>query len=659
MKNFLTLLNDLSKPNPKFVQDKFHQEIAHNRTKAVLVLECLLLGSYALQLLQNKNPAAIGMIIFSLLTIITLLLSCRSHPEVFNVFYNIVVATYGPFHLYYNDAICFSWKGIQTFPIIVLLFTGSVYHCVIQAFFQLILLKTVYEPAIINSLSFSSPEAFGTSFSSSTLMFTPLVILFVASMQMSLQNAYKKISVVEKKKEEIEKQKVFLLGFSHELRNLINSIMGNVSLASLENPTNKVKDFLSNAEFCGKMLLHLVNNILDTGKAEIGDLEINPCATKVYDTMENIWSICSELIKRKNLKGVITIQKNIPRVLNMDHYRLTQIFLNLVGNAVKFTDTGSINVNVEWIPDMYEVSDGCFEPRPFRNNESDFDEGMFEKTRNISILGYSCLELDLLHRQINKKLLLLPTNCHKGVLKVTVSDTGNGINETDLSKLFQKFTQVNADSAKRKLGTGLGLFITKELCNKMGGDIQVFSRPGEGTCFIFCVPMECVIDHNRPVTEPVTPPSTFSGKKLKAMVVDDMMFSRDLLKDYLQKLDIEVVDTAINGLEAYKKFTENSNKNASLNIVVMDLDMPLMNGKDAAWKIREYEARMGLEPCLLMIASGNCGHAEIDECIDKTGFIRADVFLRKPLEINDIARAIANFYNSRKMVLHNVCLQKE
>jgi signal transduction histidine kinase len=212
---------------------------------------------------------------------------------------------------------------------------------------QLGMLNYYYQDPMKQTVMFMDSDAFMTAITHQTNQVILYSISFTIFTHFLLQDAFNQAEEAEKKKNDFEKQKNFLLGFSHELRNLINSLIGNVKLASVDNVSEKAKELLLNAEHCAEMLLHLINNILDTGKVELGDLEINTSPIKIYDVMERVWSVCAELIKNKHLRGRMKIQKDIPKVLEIDHYRLMQIFLNLVGNAVKYTDAGEIDITVE------------------------------------------------------------------------------------------------------------------------------------------------------------------------------------------------------------------------------------------------------------------------------------------------------------------------
>ena len=579
------------------------------------------------------------------IVVVILLISCRYHPEIFRIFYNIVVSVYGLKLAKLNEeGVHTAWGGAQAYPIFVLLVTGSLWHFLFQGILQLIYLNFLYKPALLSTVIYMTPTNFTNSMTSSWTVLGILNLVIVSFLQIFLQNAYKKAYVAEKTKDEAERQKVFLLGFSHELRNLINSLMGNVHLAGLEQLSSQAKDFLKNANLCGELLLHLVNNILDTGKVEVGDLEINPMNTDIFNTMERIWSVCSELIRRKNIKGIIKIQKNLPKILKIDHYRLTQIFLNLIGNAVKFTEQGVIDVTIQWISGIEKVSSECFEPYPF--NDDDFSEGIFEKDQCFSSLKNNFFTLTTSQKRFNKTLLVLNNVAEKGLLKIIVKDTGCGMDNEDQSKLFQKFTQVSSDASKRKLGTGLGLFITKELCRKMNGEIKVFSKKNIGSYFILCLPISSVLDeHNVSIPKTASVGTLTTIPKYKALIVDDEYFSHSVLSNFFKRLDMEVLDVAEDGLVAYRKYIDFAMQENRPQIVTMDLNMPVMDGKKAAEKIREFEKKRGIEPCFLIVISGNCSESEIEECMDKNGNIQADAFIKKPASLNELSQVITRYFS--------------
>ena len=223
-------------------------------------------------------------------------------------------------------------------------------------------------------------------------------------------------------------------------------------------------------------------------------------------------------------------------------------------------------------------------------------------------------------------------------------DTGIGISEEGITRLFQKFTQVSSDPSRTKLGTGLGLFITKELCQRMNGDVKVFSKEGKGSTFIVCLPIDPVAEGNGNFLDKELIRRFALQKGLKAMIVDDQQFNHIILREFLNKLGVEVVEVAENGLAAYEKYTAHtSSQQDYINIVTMDINMPVMDGKTSARKIREFEAAKDLYPCLMMMVSANCHESEIKDCIDKEGTIRADAFVKKPASVDVLCEIVSSY----------------
>ena len=318
----------------------------------------------------------------------------------------------------------------------------------------------------------------------------------------------------------------------------------------------------------------------------------------------------------------------------MDHYRINQILLNIVGNSVKFTEKGSIKITVDF-QEKDRVDENCFYPYPFSD-----EEGIFEKEQNILSYteNYDIFGLRPSSKSLNK--CTPPIQRNKGILKITVIDSGIGMNSTDLSKLFQKFTQVS-ETSRRKLGTGLGLFITKQLCQKMGGDVRAFSKKEKGSAFIICIPVEVVQDQMPIRVSPEAIQTTLMRKNFKALVVDDVQDNIAVLSTYFSKIAIGIADSANDGLSAFKKYVSLVEKGQQPKIVTMDIYMPNGDGKTAARKIREFERVFNLPNCLLIMVSGNCSDSEINECLNKDGEIRADAFLKKPVSFEELVNVIA------------------
>jgi len=643
-------IHEYTRPNPKLNPNKIQLELVHQRNKAYVCI-CLACIFFFFVNVITKNgliSTNIQGVVSVSIVLMIFLSTCRSHPELFRIVYNIINCFYGISLMEHGqDGIAGAWMATLVFPSLVYLFTGSLKHYLVNYTVQTIIMNTHHQSHLENAIREMDPEDLVKAFTYHTNQNIAFSMIAVILTHFMIENAYVKISEAETKRDNSERQKQFLLGFSHELRNLINSLMGNVKLATFEMISMKVKDLLMNAEVCSELLLHMVNNILDTGKVEIGDLEINPNPIRIYDTIERVWSVCSELIKRKSLRGTLKIQKDIPQVLNLDHYRLTQIFLNLIGNAVKFTDMGGIEVSVEW----RNASDALdrtldakhFQPHPY-NDQSEMDEGIFEKKQAFSMLDSNFLFLNFGAKKINQEQIQSTENVANGVLKIIVSDTGVGMSQEDIGKIFQRFTQVTSDVSKKKLGTGLGLFISKELCQRMKGEIRVYSKKGRGTAFVICLPVEALADEKKYLMDVGSMKSLLSKKNLRAMVVDDQAYNRNLVQGFLKNIYVNVSEIAENGLEAYNKFTERLRSPENIHLITLDLDMPIMNGKIAAQRIRELEKNKMMKPCMIIIISGNCVDSEIKECLDKKGLIKADAFLKKPINLDELCRVISKHY---------------
>jgi len=285
----------------------------------------------------------------------------------------------------------------------------------------------------------------------------------------------------------LKSREVFLASFTHELRNSLNSLNGNVSLAVLENQDNRISEYLKNAQICGEILQQLINNILDSAKADYGKIEISNRRTTVPEMMNKVWIITKELIRKKGLSGHIFISEKTPSTLMLDSYRIIQVLLNLITNAIKFTDEGGISIRVKWF-DKAKMGEETFGPSPY----SDEDEGVFQKDENIDWIkakrkDYSNCDKNNLFDPLNK--ISVQDHFGKGVLQIMVRDTGTGIPSKALPFLFSKYYQAGGLENRQK-GTGLGLWISKNIIQSMKGDIRVYSKEKVGTTFIICLETE-------------------------------------------------------------------------------------------------------------------------------------------------------------------------
>ena len=647
---FVRYGNELCRPNEKYTKDKVQTNFIYKRNQVLLIFHVVIFLFCGIDVVFGKGfvTANVQGTLTAVFVIGVFILSKHYHPEIFNLSYNLILFAYGPhMAMESTDGVISSWLGVQTFPIFIYLFTTSLWHFLLHATLQAICLNTFYQNIMIDSLHDMPPHVFTSVLTKSSNLTVIINLTFVFLTHKFIQSARYHATAAEKQEKECEKQRIFILGFSHELRNLLNSLLGNLELANLEHLPSKAKGLLRSAEICSDLLLYLVNNILDSGKIEVNDLEVNETPGGIYNTVEKIWRTCAELIDPKSIHGRLRIENNIPAGLSLDHNRLKQIFFNLVDNALKSTEKGMIDISVEWLSNRERVDDKCFEPLPF-NEEDDQDEGVFEKTQKLAMLNGNMMLLNCSRSTIDRTSIKEKNEVTQGVLKIVVSDTGYGISKQNLNRTFMKSDQTIIEGGSvPRLGTGLGLFVTKELCQKMGGEIKVFTKEGKGSSFIVCLPAKPVTGITIALHKTESIMNLLANKKLRAMIVDDIQFNHTLLDGFFNKLGIEVVERAFNGEEAHQRFAKHlTNENQNLNIVTMDLDMPVMNGKLASQKIREFEFRNRMDPCLLIIISGNSSKSEIDECLDKNGKIKADAFLKKPVAIDELGHLIARHFSS-------------
>ncbi len=322
----------------------------------------------------------------------------------------------------------------------------------------------------------------------------------------------------------------FLSSMSHELRTPLNAIVCfSELLESKEGLDSESKDFARDIVSASHNLLDLVNGVLDISKIEAGKMEL---INKEYNSFELFNSLSTMVIPRIGDKPIdfkTVIASDIPPVLKGDTGKLKQIILNLLTNAVKYTDKGFIKYRVECIND-------------YKNNQT--------------------------------KLI------------ITVTDTGRGIKKEDIDRLFKKFERLEEDRNTSIEGTGLGLAITESLAELMGGKITVISDYGKGSTFKFVVVEEIVNKESNLVVNEQTTLNyeTFEGKKV--LVVDDSKLNLKVAENVLKNFKIST-ETVTSGLECLSCV-----KSKKYDIIFMDIMMPNMSGVEVLKKLREEKVNI-------------------------------------------------------------------
>ena len=386
----------------------------------------------------------------------------------------------------------------------------------------------------------------------------------------------------EKAEAKSEAKSAFLAHMSHELRTPLSGLIGILDLLNEEHVSSEGLNYLQTAKDTSLSLLDILNDILDLSKIEVNKLSLEEIEFNPLLVTKNVVKLLSFSAKKKNLTLKFNADPDIPDNLIGDPNRVRQILMNIVGNSIKFTQEGSVKVLLN---------------------------GKIDEDKKFNY-----------------------------ILSATIKDTGIGISHENLQNLFQPFFQAEESMSRRFGGTGLGLYITKCLCELMGGSITVKSTEGKGSKFHFEINLlfPKKVAKSKPLNYSDTPDTPDILPSLNVLVVEDNPVVQLVTKTILERsgCSVTIANNGIQSLEALSK-------DKTYDLVIMDGEMPEMNGLEATKRIRQSYGFYDL-PII-----GLTAHAML---ADKQRFLDAGMngYLTKPVNKKDLNTEILRCLQERR-----------
>lgn len=365
---------------------------------------------------------------------------------------------------------------------------------------------------------------------------------------------------------------VFLANMSHEIRTPINTMLGLNELILRESQDETIRGYALDIKQAGTILLSLVSDILDFSKLQSGKMELAEGTYDISSLLNDLINSVSIPLRKKKLRLSLDIAPDIPYKLSGDEVHLRQIIGNLLSNAVKYTQTGTVTLRLSW-----------------------------EKQ-----------EKDML------------------LLKIMVEDTGIGVKEKDIARIFETFNRLDMKASRNEEGTGLGLAVTHQLVGMMGGKLEVKSEYGKGSVFSFAIPQKIINpsplgdfqeQYDKSVKNSISYREKFIAPLAKILVVDDNAMNLAVAQDLLRKTKLQI-DVASSGGECLEML-----KRKEYHLICMDHMMPVMDGVQTLRAIRELEDNPSRNiPVIALTANAVVGAREF---YLKAGF---EDYLSKPIE---------------------------
>ncbi|MBF0589768.1 MAG: response regulator [Magnetococcales bacterium] len=379
----------------------------------------------------------------------------------------------------------------------------------------------------------------------------------------------------------------FLAMMSHEIRTPMNAILGNIELLQEPDITdNERRAYLAVQQQAGESLLTLIDDILELSRLEAGGAEqVSLCSFNLHQLLHSVASLLDRLADSKGTAIQVEMEENLSHTWIGDERRIRQILLNLLGNAVKFTDEGQVRLKARSAPEGEGVA-------------------------------------------------------------ITVADTGIGIPEPQQQRIFEHFYQVDSTSTRPYGGSGLGLAIVHKLIRLLRGSITMESALGVGTCFDMVLPLrEDVADGSKQVA-PVEAPSVSQPSKepeLRVLLAEDSLDNALLIQSFMKRTPHHLT-VVVNGALALEKVQSDA-----FDLVLMDMQMPIMDGYEATRLIRRWEVEHGRTPLPVLALTAHALHGDRDKSLEAG----CDRHLTKPIKKRLLLKVLSEYANgatSQKIV---------
>lgn len=404
-------------------------------------------------------------------------------------------------------------------------------------------------------------------------------------MQQNISSQQKQL--IETRDQALEASKIkgqFLATMSHEIRTPMNSVLGMAQLLKKTDLDSRQLHFVETLKQSGNSLLSLISDILDFSKIEEGKVRLETIPFNLHSLLHEIKDQFYSLAIDKKLSISVNASPNLPHSIKGDPYRLRQILYNLIGNAIKFTSSGSIIISAE-------LSDK-------------------EGTEYISF---------------------------------SVADTGIGVSPDIIHTLFESFTQADSSTTREFGGTGLGLSIASKIVTLMGGSIHADSVPGFGSVFHFSIPYMPTSAAEEQELEASLYSRSYStdydGSQFRLLVAEDEEINRMFITELLEESGFQYIDIAHNGKEVLEKV-----QNSTYDMVLMDCQMPLMDGYTATREIRQFESLSDRKHRTIIVAlTANALSDDRTKCLNAG----MDDYLAKPLDEKELSRVFVHWLGAR------------